>query len=109
MKERLRNGSLVYINTYDTQSLGTVQCNYPGYHVKLQGDERTLYFMDEEVYPKDEHDVIVDSPDIEYTLYGGADLRSVLYTFEVDTESTLYKFMSSRLKISPYTVTILKG
>lgn len=51
-------------------------------------------------------EVIIDSPDFNYLNYAGAIISSLTYTFDVDTQSELYKFMKSRLKYSPCKIII---
>jgi hypothetical protein len=52
-------------------------------------------------------EIIIDSPDFNYLNFGGVELSSITYTFDVDTQSTLYWFIKSRLRYKPYKITIL--
>lgn len=52
-------------------------------------------------------EVVIDTPQFDYLKYGGAELSHIKYTFDVDTQSTLYKFMKARLRSTPCSITIL--
>lgn len=52
-------------------------------------------------------EVIIDTPDFNYLNYGGASILSLIYTFDVDTQSELYRFMKSRLNYPTAKITIL--
>lgn len=53
-----------------------------------------------------EHSIVIDSPDFPYINYGGAEFSTIVFTFDVDKESTLYKFMKSRLRYAPFKIEI---
>lgn len=42
-------------------------------------------------------DVTISTSDFDYFKYGGAILKTIKYTFDVDTQSELYRFMKTRL------------
>jgi hypothetical protein len=52
-------------------------------------------------------EVIINTPDFDYLKFAGAEIGSIVYTFDVDTQSTLYKFMKSRLRMAPYKITMI--
>lgn len=107
MKDKIPEGSLVWVNAFDIQSYGLLVSNRAGYHVKLAGDDHASYFDYKDVFPVPQYDVIVDRPDFEWERYGGMELGSVLFTFNVSVNSKLYNFFKSRLRRFPYSITIL--
>lgn len=107
MEDKIEEGSYVFVNSYDVQGVGVLESNQAGYHVKLIGDDHTLYFDYKEVYPLPVYDVIVDSPYFDWCKYGAAELGSILFTFDIKPECDLYKAMKARLHHAPYSITIL--
>jgi len=51
-------------------------------------------------------EVVIDTPDFNYLNYAGAIVSSITYTFDVDTESELYRYMRTRLIYTPCRIII---
>jgi hypothetical protein len=51
-------------------------------------------------------ELVIDTPDFNYLGYAGAIISQITYTFDVDTQSELYKFMKSRLIYAPCRIII---
>lgn len=101
---------LVYVHSFDIQGYGELVSEKCGKHVRMLNDDNVLYFQDKEVLPLPAYDCVVtkENANLEYAFrYSGALLSSILFLYDVDQESDVYRYLKTRLQKPPYSITIM--
>lgn len=101
---------LVYVNSFDIHGYGELVSEKCGKHVRMLETNDVLYFQDKEVLPLPEYDCVITEKyaTLDYAFkYSGAELSSILFLYDVDQKSDVYRYLKTRLRKPPYSITIM--